>query len=312
MNYKTACDILDIKNVPITLTDLKRQYRIKALLYHPDKNLSSDTTNKFQEIKDAYDYMLQYDGHVEDDTDDDYDGDCDSEPNHMYREANGYANMLSSFIKNIVHGEPNNQLFYTILKRISGVCETSALDTLHKLDTQTLIKIYEIIKVYSKSMHFGEGFLQKIESMITNKVNDDECIILNPTLDDLFENNLYRLKVNNNTYIIPLWHNELVYDNSGSDIYIKCNPMLPENIEIDEANNIKIKVSYNIKDIWGTETLYINIGTHRTIPITTALLKLTPNQTIIIADTGISRINVKDVYDISKKSNVHINMTLCL
>jgi len=308
MNYKNACDILNITILPISLSDLKRQYRIQALLYHPDKNISSDTTNKFQEINGAYEYMLQYDGHVDEDTDDD----CTSEKTNMFSETNGYVNMLSSFIKNIVHGEPNNQLFYTILKRISGVCESSALDTLQKLDTQTLIKIYEIIKIYSKSMHFGEGFLQKIESMITNKVNDEECIILNPTLDDLFENNLYRLKLHNNTYIIPLWHNELVYDNSGNDIYIKCNPILPEHIEIDESNNIKIKVSYNIKDIWGTDKLYINIGSHCTIPITTSLLKLTPNQNIIVVDTGISRINVKDVYDITKKSNVHINITLSI
>ena len=308
MNYKKAFDILNIQNLPITSTELKRQYRINALLYHPDKNLSSDTTQKFQEIKEAYEYILHYDGYSEDDTDEDYDL---NEPN-ISGETKGYAHMLSSFLKNIVHGEPNNQLFYTILKRISGVCESSAIDTLQKLDTQTLIKIYEIIKIYSKSMHFGEDFLQKIETMITNKVNEQECIILNPTLDDLFENNLYRLKVNNHTYIVPLWHNELVYDNSGNDIYVKCNPMLPENIEIDNANNIKIKVSYNIKDIWNTEKIYVNIGTNRTIPITTSTLTLRDNQNIIIADTGISRINVKDVYDISKKSNIHINISLCI
>jgi hypothetical protein len=310
MNYKKACDILNIKNVPITLAELKRQYRINALLYHPDKNLSSDTTQKFQEIKEAYEYILKYDGYSDDDTDGDYDLDSD-EPT-MNSESSGYAKLLSSFIKNIVRGEPNNHLFYTILKRISGVCESSAIDTLQKLDTQTLIKIYEIIKIYSKSMHFGEGFLQKIETMITNKVNEQECIILNPTLDDLFENNLYRLTVSNHTYIVPLWHNELVYDNSGNDIYVKCNPILPENIEIDDANNIKINVSYNIKDIWNTEKLYINIGTKCTLPLTTSTLKLTQNQNIIIADAGISRINVKDVYDITKKSNVHINMTLCI
>lgn len=308
MNYKKACDILNIQNLPITSTELKRQYRINALLYHPDKNLSSDTTQKFQEIKEAYEYILHYDGYSEDDTDEDYDL---NEPN-IYGETKGYAHMLSSFLKNIVHGEPNNQLFYTILKRISGVCESSAIDTLQKLDTQTLIKIYEIIKIYSKSMHFGEDFLQKIETMITNKVNEQECIILNPTLDDLFENNLYRLKVNNHTYIVPLWHNELVYDNSGNDIYVKCNPILPENIEIDDANNIKIKVSYNIKDIWNIEKIYVNIGKNRTIPITTSTLTLRQNQNIIIADTGISRINVKDVYDITKKSNIHINISLCV
>jgi hypothetical protein len=90
------------------------------------------------------------------------------------------------------------------------------------------------------------------------EIKEDECIILNPTLNDLLENNLYRLIVNNHTYIVPLWHNELVYDNSGNDIYVKCNPILPENMEIDDANNIKIDINYKISEIWGVDTIYVN------------------------------------------------------
>jgi hypothetical protein len=192
------------------------------------------------------------------------------------------------------------------------VCETSALDTLNKLDKQMLIKIYEIIKKYSHSMHFGETFIQKIEMLLTNRIKEDECIILNPTLNDLLENNLYRLIVNNHTYIVPLWHNELVYDNSGNDIYVKCNPILPENMEIDDANNIKIDINYKISEIWGVDTIYVNIGKNHIVPIKVSLLKLSPYQTVILANMGISRINVKDVYDVTKKSDIYINITLDL
>jgi len=308
MNYKDACRILSLTTENTDKETLKRQYKINALLYHPDKNKSANATEKFQEVHDAYEYILKYEGHMDEDTDTDDDIEINTESED---DTTSYRGMLSSFIRNIVNSENNNQLFYIILNRISSVCETNALDTLNKLDAQTLIKVYELIIKYKQSMHFGDDFIQKIGDIINNKVKENECIILNPTINDLFENNLYKLKVNNATYIIPLWHNELVYDNDGNDIYIKCNPMLPENIEIDATNNICMHITRNILDIWGKDVVKLDIGKH-TIPITISQLKLVPVQTIVFAKMGISKINTKDVYDVSKKSDLHIILTLQL
>lgn len=303
MNYNEACRILNVTSAQIDKETLKRQYRLNALLYHPDKNHSENATEHFQSVNAAYEYMLKYDGLSDESSDDDI------EPEHADQDTNTYRGMLSSFIKNIVNTENNNQLFYIILNRISSVCETNALETLNKLDTQTLIKVYELVNKYSESMHFGEDFIQKIETMISNNVKNNECIILNPTLSDLFENNLYKLKVNTSTYIVPLWHNELVYDNDGNDIYIHCNPILPENIEIDATNNILMHVTRKIADIWGTDAIKIDIGKH-VIPVAISQLKMVPSQTIVYANMGISKINTKDVYDISKKSDLHIILTI--
>ena len=308
MNYKDACRILSLTTENTDKETLKRQYKINALLYHPDKNKSANATEKFQEVHDAYEYILKYEGHMDEDTDSDDDIEINTESED---DTTSYRGMLSSFIRNIVNSENNNQLFYIILNRISSVCETNALDTLNKLDAQTLIKVYELIIKYKQSMHFGDDFIQKIGDIINNKVKENECIILNPTINDLFENNLYKLKVNNATYIIPLWHNELVYDNDGNDIYIKCNPMLPENIEIDATNNICMHITRNILDIWGKDVVKLDIGKH-TIPIIISQLKLVPVQTIVFAKMGISKINTKDVYDVSKKSDLHIILTLQL
>ena len=41
-----------------TMENLKKQYRLKALLYHPDKNNSPDASAKFQEINESYQYLL--------------------------------------------------------------------------------------------------------------------------------------------------------------------------------------------------------------------------------------------------------------
>lgn len=310
MNYKRACEILDIPtDEPGYQPILKRQYRVKALLYHPDKNKSDDATFQFQQVTSAYEYLLKYEGYMDEDGSD-YELDADIDNDIVYERVGKYKDLLSSFIKNIVAGETQSQLFSIILTRISGVCEATALDTLRKLDRHMLAKVYDVINKYGSSMHFGEGFIQKIEAIISDRMNADERIILNPTLDDLYENNLYRLTVNKQTYIVPLWHNELVYENSTNDIYVNCNPMLPDNIEIDEKNNVKMQVSYKISDIWTVDTLHIQVGTQRTVPIKPSQLKLVSEQTVVFANMGISKINVKDVYDIKHKSDLHIQITL--
>ena len=310
MNYKNACELLDIvPDEQICPSKLKRQYRAKALLYHPDKNRSEGATYNFQKVHEAYEYLLHCDGYMGDNMFNDDDDDAE-DADFVYEKVGRYKDLLSSFIQNIVVGETQSQIFNIILNRISGACEATAIDTLKKLDRQMLIKIYDIVKKYGKSMHLGEGIIQKLETIISDRITGDERIILNPTLEDLFDNNLYKLTVNKQTYIVPLWHNELVYDNSGNDIYIHCNPVLPDNIEIDEMNNVKMNVSYKISDIWGRDVLPINVGLRRTLPVVPSQLKLATKQTLVFANMGISRINVKDVYDIKSRSDLHLSVTL--
>ena len=59
MRYKEACELLEVNN-DISIQNIKKQYRLKALLYHPDKNPSEDASAKFQEISEAYHYLLDH------------------------------------------------------------------------------------------------------------------------------------------------------------------------------------------------------------------------------------------------------------
>lgn len=42
---------------------IKSAYRKLALKYHPDRNKSTDTANKFQEISEAYDFLIEHPGY---------------------------------------------------------------------------------------------------------------------------------------------------------------------------------------------------------------------------------------------------------
>jgi len=298
MNYKTACKALDIDpSKELDVNTLKKKFRLKALLYHPDKNplQNKDETNmKFCNVKESYEFLLR---NKENPLNTIFSDES------SYNDETSYNDYLFSFIKSIMARDTEENLLYTILQRISWSCETKALDTLSKLDKKILLKIFTLITKYKESFHFSDELLENIKAIITNKTKHDERIILNPTIDDLFENNLYRLEVNDKLYVIPLWHNELVYDNDGNDMYVKCYPMLPENIEIDHNNNLHIHKSFKIGDIWELSVIEIEIG-NKTFSIALSDLKMVDEQVITKAQCGISRINTKDIYDVSTKSNI--------
>lgn len=45
-----------------SLDDIRKAYRVKARLYHPDMNHSADATAKFIEVTEAYEYLTHHSG----------------------------------------------------------------------------------------------------------------------------------------------------------------------------------------------------------------------------------------------------------
>lgn len=300
MNYKKAMQVLEMDSLKDYSTEeIRKQYKLLALQYHPDKNITENTTEKFQLIHEAYNYLIKYDEDYESEED------LDDENNN---EKGSYLWFLYSFINDILKGD--NAMF-SIIKKLLCSCEDKVEDFLRKFDKHILIKTLNFMKKNNKVLNIHEKFLLIIENIIKEKSSTDEYIVLNPTINDLFSSNLYKLTYNNKEYIIPLWHNELVYDQSGCEVVIKCEPVLPDNVKIDDNNNILINVEFYINDIWEKDKFSIIIG-NNTFLIQTNKLKLCKHQTIVLYKQGIPRINTLQIYENSNKSDIMINIKLSL
>jgi len=290
MNNDKALKILQIEEDTIITEDvIKRHYRMMALKYHPDKNHTKNASIKFQEIHDAYEYLN----------------------NGKKSESKTYDSLLYIFINQIFDDDFQKQIIYLLISRILNNASTRMIDIslsfLERIDVSLLKKIHTFLLMYVDI--FGSlVFLEKINEIIKEKERDamiksKEYIILHPTLEDLFENNVYKLVEKEETFLVPLWHHELVYDISGIELYVECYPILPENITIDEGNNLHIYLKYSLKDIWSLKYLEIKLG-NREFRIERSLLFMVDFQKYEIWGEGITRINETDIYNISEKGDI--------
>jgi hypothetical protein len=298
MNFLEACNILEIDEScrnPLCPEELKKQYRRKILQYHPDKNHSENAAVLFREIRSAYELLKN----AEQSSDDE--GDIENYQTHLF-----------SFLKNIFpidESAMQNKIFKLIVQKLVDCCETKAVDIMEKMDKNLLVKIYGVFANYKDVFHFSGDFLQKVEQVIARKTQKDECVIVNPDLDDLWENNLYKLVDGDDVFLIPLWHHELVYDKNGSDLYVRVIPVLPDNISIDADNNIHVYLKYTLSELWKMDRLEVAVG-KRKFTCMREQLFMKSHQTLNIYRQGITQINDKNTLDVSRQGDVIVHVEI--
>ena len=140
-------------------------------------------------------------------------------------------------------------------------------------------------------------------------MNIDNIIILNPYIDDMLDDIIYKLRIENNDYYIPLWHNELYYDISGKEVMIKCIPELKKNISMDNDNNIYYVIHDSIKKILDEEKLFFMIG-KKVFEISSSELKISKYQRYTLYNCGIAQINSEDIYNIKNRGNIYLDINL--
>uniref|UniRef100_A0A6C0HZF5 J domain-containing protein n=1 Tax=viral metagenome TaxID=1070528 RepID=A0A6C0HZF5_9ZZZZ len=275
-----------------------------ALKYHPDKNKTEEACSKFQEIHEAYVYLTSELTNIYDFNDNDFENGDD------YNDTSSNKTYLSAFIK-VLFKNPEQQeiaekICEIVYNKIGEKAMKKSLEFLEKVDRRLLKIVYTILAKYQQILCINTEFLSKIGDILKMKFDNDERIILNPSLKDLFEANLYKLKIGDQLFLVPLWHHELVYDNSGCELTVECVPELQStNMSIDENNNLHINLNYELTELWKMKWIEIDF---LKISYPVDNLNIVPTQTRIIGGSGIPQINKNDIYDVSKRGNIYLHI----
>jgi hypothetical protein len=299
--YNKAKKVLGIETDRFTHSELKKAYIKKAILCHPDKNNSSkESTQLFQELQSCYSYLSTYVS-SENTTD-------STEPNLDTPLKEDTGEEILTFMNDVLHGK-YQQVFIDLVCGIKNI----SLSALEKISKRQLQNIYDFLKLCGSNFFISEDVLQIIKDILDKKDRTKELLYtLSPTLNDMLGDKIYKLTLENETYLVPLWHSEMWYDGKkeGEDIIVSCNPSLPENIFIDSDNNIHAKISISLNSSLLNEAYTITLGKKIfTIPVN-KLYITSAVQTICLSNCGILKINEDNFYDTTKRSNVYFIISL--
>ena len=297
MNFSSACDILNLTPL-FSYADLKKNYHLMALQYHPDKNPDLNSGEIFRQVVDAYQYLSSY-----------LDATNHKDDKYTPREADAakdtyshsYSSIVYDFIKIMTtNNQYDNNRLIDIFK---NDCLEYILSTISELEDSTLIELAKYCNFAYKIFNVCEESREKIREAILSRLKDVNVYILNPNLKNLINNDIYCLEHAGEIIYVPLWHKELHYNN----VVIKCVPELPENIWIDDINNIHYKLSIESNGIFSEKRLMITICQKQlVIPVNQLMIK--KYQTYIFIGQGISKINNNNILDVDMKSNIIVHI----
>lgn len=297
MDLQEALHIFEIENVSnLSQESLKKRYHKLALQNHPDKNGNTPaSTQHFQKIQCAYEVLKREISFINN-----YNERYDEDVNL----SSGYTAILHLFIDGILKGK-YNEFLSNIVKDIASGCKEISLKLFEDMNKEQSLTIYNFIVKYKSLLRLTDDTLNKVREILLDKFKDMQIYVLNPSINDLFQNNVYKLDIDGKLYFVPLWHSELYFE---SDIIVKCNPELPSNVEIDEDNNLVIteRISFTFS-LLNEKTRTIKVG-NSSFELPLDQLFLRPVQTHVLRKKGISKIIDADIYNIDEKADIIIKI----
>ena len=330
MDIQTALVVLEMHDqllCTLTTTSIRKQYRRLALKCHPDKNGNSpEACSAFHRLTEAYEMVSE----LVSDTDSDSDTSLDASS------GASYFDILAQFVKSAMttntdsspsqpHQTNGSSLLYRKILEIVGDYQNISVGVFENIDRETSITIYQFLCAHRELLHLSDDVIDRIRCVIQTKFEDFRIYTVNPTMDDLCNDNVYKLKVEGHTYLVPLWHREIYFDDKsrdGQEILVICESPLPLQQQqqqsdttgtctLDDDNNLHISSDITFspalldKSSWTDVTIP---GTTKIVRVPHDRLFVVPSQIVCIYGAGVLRIHEKDMYNVTERGDVFVSV----
>ena len=177
--------------------------------------------------------------------------------------------------------------------------------------------VYQFLSTYRSVFHLTQEYLDQIREMVLQKYENVLIYKLNPGIEDLLQNNIYKLYVKEQLYLVPLWYHELHFENLSDlkrEIMVLCEPELPEHIQIDEDNVLHVNIELEFSQLRellekDSSTIPFQVGT-KVFEIPLHELQMKKKQMVRLKGQGLTKVSEKDIYDVSEKSDILVKLEI--
>ena len=214
--------------------------------------------------------------------------------------------------------------------------------------------IYDILSKNQDLFGISRDTMDELTNIMEEKTSADIVIRLNPSLLDMLLDRVYILHESGHTYYIPLWHSELHFKigsmradhehvfcskdpkaeddvdadvdapaDSGGELIVLCDPELPDNVSIDDHNNLYVSLDVSVNELFRTQVLPVVINEETKanrfiyyLHAADVTLRTDMTQRVLlhgcggIASIHTTYTHTNDMYKVNKRANVYANIRL--
>lgn len=316
MEYEESCRVLGLDHNQLKSLDYKKlrsAYLKKSLRYHPDKNNGKD--EEFKKIVAAYENLFEFLA-------------SHKRVNRSFDQENikyNYNNILEEILNEIISLKAegavkskfnwDKKFIVTTIKSLLKTFLNKSYSIFDHLDSDTCIQIYDFLVEFNDIGFIDQSYLNNLKKILQKKINN--VIILEPSLNDLLSDKIYKLEMFDKTFYVPLWHNELVYSYSDENnvtvnFVVKIEPILDDNFFIDDKNDLCVRKEIKFSDL---ERIFKNgffdvEFANKKYKIPSEKIKIMKESQIFKFNDGIIRINQSDMFCSKERGSIMIEVNI--
>ena len=306
MDLKTAREILGLEPGVFDYAVIRKAYLSKSLETHPDK-IGGDGT-PFKRVNEAYHFMEEASAK------------SSNNPDVSMEDISSmsYAAILARYINSYSKAgnargrgiRVSEEAIQSIAERLGANCQAMAERAIRGLDRGTQMKIIDCIGKCSHLFNLdSHEWINELAEQ--NKVHEEnECVkIIEPTLEEMLNDRVMIVEEGGETFYVPLWHEEVVFEKAGAPFIVRCKPKLPKQTYIGADNTLHTALSMKASQVIRDGKIRFELG-GKAFEIPGNRLSMVRAQSYTIPNAGLLIIDPEEPLCTTGRADVCVNLIL--